>query len=501
MKSIKRPGDYRMVSMRNILLSAAIVMAMCSAGVAATVITSGQTISFDTTAVAYTINGGTAVNGTIDNGAARFDFDGLEIQAGATVEVVGSRSLLLASSAGITINTTINMNGQDGWVTSSTVFAGGIGGPGGFAGGAKRVVGEGPGGGNTSTSYGAGGGGHGGTGGSSSRICRGSTDTSVPSAGLGGVVNGTPQLYLLQGGSGGGGGKNASGGGGGGGAIGLLATTGNITIGSSGVIICDGGAGAFPTYDAAETRYGGGGGAGGAIRLDAGNGTVTINGQLSAKGGHGADSLFISSKTDSRDHHSGGGAGGRIALYTASGTYGGSGTLTVAGGTGGYLLNPPQSGYVTAPGCNGGAGTINTYSGAMVLPGQAKNPQPGNGAENVNIHNPTLSWSAGDASATGWDVYFGTSSGSLSLLANVTSNSTTAGELEINRQYFWRVDEHNIYGTVTGVVWNFTTRGPVCLTPPVGDANGDCYVNFLDSAILAAQWLACNRQPTAECWQ
>jgi hypothetical protein len=501
MRTTKRPGGYKMLSVRNLLLLATLSMIATSAQAAATMISSGQTISFNTTAVAYTIDAGPAVSGTIENGAAKFNFNGLEIQAGATVEVAGSRALLLASNGNIIVNTTINMSGLNGWVTSATVYAGGIGGPGGYAGGGKRTIGEGPGGGNTSLSYGAGGGGHGGMGGSSSRICRGSADTTVPSAGLGGVANGAPQIYLLQGGSGGGGGKNSSGGGGGGGAIALVAISGNITIGSSGVITCNGGDGVFPTYDPAELRYGGGGGAGGAIRIDAGSGTMTIDGQLSAKGGHGSDSQWMTSRSDYREYHSGGGGGGRIAIYTASGTYAGLGTIGAGGGTGGNLLNPPPSGYQTAPGCNGTAGTSNTYQGTMMMPGQATGPNPGNGATGIDIHSPALSWQAGDASATAWDVYFGTSSQSLAFLTNVTSRAAAAGELGINTQYSWRVDEYNVYGTVTGAVWTFTTRGTVCITPPVGDANGDCYVNFIDSAILASEWLICNRDPVSECWQ
>lgn len=469
-----------------------------SVAMGATVVGSGQTISFDTTAVTYSMNGGAAVAGVIENGVARFDFAGLDIQTGAIVSITGARPLLIVSNGDIVVDAAINMCGANGWVTSSSAYGGGTGGPGGFAGGGKRTIGSGPGGGGTSTSYGAGGGGYGGAGGASSRVYRGSSDGGN---GLGGVAYGDSHIYVLQGGSGGGGGKNSSGGGGGGGAISLVAISGNVTIGSSGAITCNGGDGVFPTYDQAELRYGGGGGAGGAIRIDAGNGIVTINGQLSAKGGHGSDSQWITGKTDYREYHSGGGGGGRIAIYTASGTYTGSGPVSVAGGTGGNLLNPPASGYQTAPGGPGFPGTVNTYMGPMVMPGKAASPSPSDNSTDVDIHNPALTWQRGDASATSWDVYFGTSSQSLQSIGNVTSPVAAAGELIVNTQYFWRVDEHNTYGTVAGSVWKFTARGPACLNPPVGDINTDCYVNFVDSALFAQDWLVCNRVPETACWE
>jgi hypothetical protein len=319
----------KMFCFRNLISVLVYLLAAVPAVFGATVVSSGQTIAFNTTAVTYSIDAGSAVNGVVDNGSARFDFDGLDIQSGATVAVTGTRPLLIVSNGNIIVNTLIDVSGQNGWVTSGILYGGGAGGPGGFAGGGKRTIGSGPGGGGTSTLYGAGGGGYGGAGGASSRVYRGSSDGGN---GLGGIAYGDSHVYVLQGGSGGGGGKNASGGGGGGGAIALAATSGNITIGSSGAITCNGGDGVFLTYDPVEMRYGGGGGAGGAIRMDAGHGIVTINGSLSVKGGHGSGSQWMPSRTDYREYHSGGGGGGRIAVYSASGTYAGSATVTGAGG-------------------------------------------------------------------------------------------------------------------------------------------------------------------------
>lgn len=36
---------------------------------------------------------------------------------------------------------------------------------------------------------------------------------------------------------------------------------------------------------------------------------------------------------------------------------------------------------------------------------------------------------------------------------------------------------------------------------PTGDANGDCILDMRDVAVLANNWLLCNRSPSAQCWQ
>jgi hypothetical protein len=489
------------------------LLATASVTMAATVISASDTILFDTTNLAYSINGGTPVAGVMQGVAARFDFAGLELQTGATVSITGSNPILIVSDGDIIVNSLIDVSGK-----STVLGAAGFAGPGGGNGGGVRAVnpgsttangkGFGPSGGGSGwaldgTSGGSragGGGAYGGTGGINSRAYRsgGSADTY---GGIAAAAYGTPQIYSLLGGSGGGGGKNFAGSGGGGGAIGLTTTSGNITIGTSGLIWSNGGDATtdFTGYAGTDYRYAGGGGSGGAIRLEAA-GTVTITGSLSAKGGHGGCGMAV--KTDCREHHGGGGAGGRIAIYTATGSYTGTVPATaVAGGDGGHLLVTLPSGSQTADGGPGAAGTINAYQGPMVLPGQATSPMPGDGETGVDIHNPTLSWHAGDSTATAWDVYFGTGIQSLQLLAHVTSASALAGELTVSTTYAWRVDEYNQYGTVTGAVWGFTSRGPACLSVPVGDANGDCHVDFVDAAIFVDNWLMCNRVPATECWQ
>lgn len=178
---------------------------------------------------------------------------------------------LLASGA-VTINGSISVNGNP------TVgnFAGGVGGPGGFDGGAGGFVtvgqptpggaGQGPGGGKSGpvaigggTSVGGG--------------SYGSVDPTWPNA-RDGQTYGSPLLIPLVGGSGGGGvdGNKDAGGGGGGGAI-LIASSTIIRINSSGSVQSRGGA---------AVANSGNGGSGGAVRLVAprvyGTGAINVTG-------------------------------------------------------------------------------------------------------------------------------------------------------------------------------------------------------------------------------
>jgi hypothetical protein len=402
----------KMFCFRNMLSVLACLLAAAPALFGATVVSSGQTIAFNTTAVTYSINGGTSVSGVVENGAARFDFDGIDIQAGATVTVTGTGALLIVSNGDIVVNTLIDVSGK-----TTVLGAVGLAGPAGGNNGGVRAVnpgnttangkgfGTGGGGsgcalnavvgGSTGSNRAGGGGAYGGNGGVNGRAYKsgGSADTY---GGIAALAYGTPQIYVLLGGSGGGGGKNMAGSGGGGGAIGLTAISGNITIGASGLILSNGGDATtdFTGYPGTDYRYAGGGGAGGSIRLDAGAGTVTISGTLNVYGGHGGCAAPTAS--DNADNFGGGGSGGRIAIYTASGTY--TGTVpasAVAGGLGGHFI--PSSSLVGGPGA---AGTINAYTGPMVMPGQAANPNPPDNEIDIDIHNPALSWQAGHASAT-----------------------------------------------------------------------------------------------------
>jgi hypothetical protein len=102
---------------------------------------------------------------------------------------------------------------------------------------------------------------------------------------------------------------------------------------------------------------------------------------------------------------------------------------------------------------------------SFTTPGAVGNPQPANGAADVQKI-VTLSWTAAD-NATSHELYFGSD-------ADAVKNATTAspeyvgprtlggetydpGGLAWDSSYAWRVDEVYPSGTVKGLVWTFTT--------------------------------------------
>lgn len=131
-----------------------------------------------------------------------------------------------------------------------------------------------------------------------------------------------------------------------------------------------------------------------------------------------------------------------------------------------------------------------------------ENPTPAVGATGIERNRPHLNWGAGHASATAWDVYFGSNQAAVANAANTSdptylttrhapdANDVNApNNLTILTPYYWRVDEHNTYGTLKGFVWTFTTRGPLCMGAPVGDLTGDCRVTFADFAFVTKAWV------------
>ncbi|MHC4328665.1 MAG: hypothetical protein ACYSWW_11160 [Planctomycetota bacterium] len=109
-----------------------------------------------------------------------------------------------------------------------------------------------------------------------------------------------------------------------------------------------------------------------------------------------------------------------------------------------------------------------TYKGdvwAFTTPGAVGNPQPANGAVDVQMTS-TLSWTPADNAAS-HELYFGTD-------VEAVKNATTAspeyigpralgaesyepGGLAWDSSYAWRVDEVYPDGTVKGLVWSFST--------------------------------------------
>ena len=102
---------------------------------------------------------------------------------------------------------------------------------------------------------------------------------------------------------------------------------------------------------------------------------------------------------------------------------------------------------------------------SFTTPGAVGNPQPANGAVDVQM-NATLSWTAADSAAS-HELYFGAD-------ADAVRNATTAspeyigtralgsesydpGKLAWDAAHYWRVDEVYPAETVKGLVWSFAT--------------------------------------------
>ncbi|MHC4072179.1 MAG: hypothetical protein ACYTGS_09125, partial [Planctomycetota bacterium] len=97
-----------------------------------------------------------------------------------------------------------------------------------------------------------------------------------------------------------------------------------------------------------------------------------------------------------------------------------------------------------------------------VLPAEAHNPSPADGAENVDIAGVTLSWTPG-LGAKLHSVYFGDDLDTVTSAAGAPPLPMTTfdtGPLKEGTTYYWRVDEFNPPTNITGTVWSFTTTPP-----------------------------------------
>jgi hypothetical protein len=111
-----------------------------------------------------------------------------------------------------------------------------------------------------------------------------------------------------------------------------------------------------------------------------------------------------------------------------------------------------------------------------VPPKTAYKPVPANNAKFIDAENTALSWTAGFGSKLHF-VYFGDD---YDTVANATGAPPTAfttynpGSLDLEKTYYWRVDESDGANTYTGDVWSFTTA------KEGGGVRGDYYrgMNF-----------------------
>ncbi len=142
---------------------------------------------------------------------------------------------------------------------------------------------------------------------------------------------------------------------------------------------------------------------------------------------------------------------------------------------------------------------ITTHKGdvwSFTTPGAVGNPQPANGAVDVQM-TATLSWTAADNAAS-HELYFGAD-------AKAVKNATTAspeyigpralgaesydpGQLDWNSSYAWRVDEVYPTETVKGLVWRFTTADFIVVDDfesyndidPPDDGSNRIFDNWID---------------------
>ncbi|MHC4118105.1 MAG: LamG domain-containing protein [Planctomycetota bacterium] len=111
---------------------------------------------------------------------------------------------------------------------------------------------------------------------------------------------------------------------------------------------------------------------------------------------------------------------------------------------------------------------VETHKGdvwAFTTPGAVGNPQPANGAADVQM-DATLSWTAADNAAS-HELYFGADVDAVGSATTASpeyvgpkalgSESYDPGKLDWYSSYAWRVDEVYPTGTVKGLVWSFTT--------------------------------------------
>lgn len=133
---------------------------------------------------------------------------------------------------------------------------------------------------------------------------------------------------------------------------------------------------------------------------------------------------------------------------------------------------------------------------------KAKNPDPFDGARDI-YGNVVLLWQGPEyLDDCTYEVYLDTDSD----FTDITSVSVSqaryhpAFELQYDADYYWRVDVVDSEGSIySGDLWIFSTAGAICQPPLLADLTGDCRVTLEDFAILAADWLSCNRIPVDSC--
>ena len=105
-------------------------------------------------------------------------------------------------------------------------------------------------------------------------------------------------------------------------------------------------------------------------------------------------------------------------------------------------------------------------------PNCATNPTPADMATGVTVTggNVTIAWTApatGDP-ATGYEVFWGETSGNLSSLGTLSATTVDITNVDLSTTYYWMIVPQNVGGSATGCAeWSFTTEDPP--PPPPND--------------------------------
>ncbi|MEJ2703031.1 MAG: LamG domain-containing protein [Sedimentisphaerales bacterium] len=109
-----------------------------------------------------------------------------------------------------------------------------------------------------------------------------------------------------------------------------------------------------------------------------------------------------------------------------------------------------------------------------IPPKTAYNPDPANNAEGVGPDDVTLSWTPGFGAKL-HTVYLGDDYDQVGNATGGTMQGVVTykpGPLELERVYYWRVDEFDAIDTYKGETWTFTTPGAVSAPQPADNATG-----------------------------
>jgi hypothetical protein len=142
-----------------------------------------------------------------------------------------------------------------------------------------------------------------------------------------------------------------------------------------------------------------------------------------------------------------------FAKATAKATYTANTTVEFGGVPVKYVRLTVNSGY----------GMMGQYGLSEVrflyVPAQAREPQPANGATDVEV-GTALAWRGG-REAVSHEVYLGTDPNALTLAGTVASATFAPSNLQFGSTYYWQIDEVNEADATTvwgGDLWSFSTQ-------------------------------------------